>query len=179
MYCRGSTYKTEFRTRNYGVIYLPPGCSVDAEAFTLSSSDAAYTREEEAWGFSASFNVSLDFFAEGINTTAFSALINDSQKTAEESQKVSFDQAKQMLHAASQSPTLPFSWHIPLAAGLPSLTTLAMLALAIHAIYLHSRLSSSANSSSTTPAIAHIITSNAVLANPTLSQTSIKPSLFD
>ena len=71
----------EFNTRAYGVIYLPPGCSVDAEAFTITSSDAAYTRDEDAWGFTASFNVSLEFFTEETNATTLSSLVSKAHAT--------------------------------------------------------------------------------------------------
>ena len=116
LYCRGSTYKTEFHTRAYGAIYLPPGCSIDAEAFTITSSDAAYTRDEDDWGFTASFNVSLGFFTEGINATALSQLVGKARATTTAFQRIDFTRARQMLAQADAQGALPAAWHIPLLA---------------------------------------------------------------
>ena len=50
-----------------------------------------------------------------------------------------------MIVHASATTALPADWHIPLITGLPSLATVAMLALAAHAIYLHYKLTKNDN----------------------------------
>ena len=116
---------------------MPPGCIVEADAFTLTSSDAAYTRTEEAWGFSAAFNVSLDFFTEGINASSLARLVNKSHEASSAFRKISFARARQMI--ADDERQLP-QWHLPLLAGLPSLATVIMIALTVHAFYVHCKL---------------------------------------
>ena len=95
--CRGSPIQSAFVTHDFGSIALPSGCHATSDAFLLSSSDAAFTRHEAAWGHRATLSTTTTTMLEDIDTKTLKTLISDSNHILSNMSRISFATARHYL----------------------------------------------------------------------------------
>ena len=94
--CRSGT-ATTFTTTDFGSIHLPPGCSATTDRFQLSSSDSAYTRDEQAWVGTSPTSLNTSVILRHFNVDELHRLSTLTRSIGDDLKKISFSEAKRIL----------------------------------------------------------------------------------
>ena len=138
--CRDSPISGQFSTTGYGSITLPPGCTATSDEFILSSSDSAYTREEDAWETSAQLQVNASFFLDNdLDHGQLAKLVKDTSNIMSNMSRISFDTARYHLDKVVRKSHFHI-WDMVAPYASPSALAMAGLNL-IFSCYLLARLS--------------------------------------